>query len=119
MGQEIVPELEQTVLVDCGKGRDKMLFEGRDRAFGRIYSVIVGGDEVDVHVVAPDVGFNCLGALVVHDIECGCISTGVKVCEDVFESGNHCSISPEWYGTDKDGIEVINIGHKHILHVAE
>ena len=96
-----------------------MLFEGRDRAFGRIYSVIVGGDEVDVHVVAPDVGFNCLGAFVVHDIERGCISTGVEGREDVFESGNHRSIILGWHGADKDGIEVINIGHKHVLHVAE
>ncbi len=96
-----------------------MLFEGPDCAFGHIYSVIVGGDEVDVHVVAPDVGFNCLEALVVHDIECGCISMGVECCEDVFESGNHCAICPGWYGADKDGIEVVNISHKHVLHVAK
>ena len=74
---------------------------------------------MDVHVVATDVGFDCLGAFVVHDIEHGCISTGVEVCEDVFESGNHCLIVHGWHGADKDGIEVINIGHKHVLHVAE
>ncbi len=96
-----------------------MLFEGRDRAFGHIHSVMVGGDEVDVHVVAPDVGFNCLGAFVVHDIERGCISTGVEGCEDIFERGNHRSIILGWHGTDKDGIEVINIGPKYVLHVAE
>ncbi len=96
-----------------------MLFEGCYRAFSPIYLVIVGGDEVDAHVVAPDVGFNCLGALIVHDIECGHISTGVEGCEDVFERGNNCSISPGWYDADKDGIEVINIGNKHVLHVAE
>ncbi len=96
-----------------------MLFEGRDRAFGRVYSVIAGGDEVDVHVVSPDVGFECLGAFVVHDIEPECISTGVEDREDVFQSGNHCFIILGWHGADKDGIEVINVGHKHVLHVAE
>ncbi len=95
-----------------------MLFEGRN-PFGRIYLVIVGGDEVDVHVVSPDVGFDCLGAFVVHAIEHGCISTGVEVHEDVFESGNHRSIIPGWHGADKDGIEVINIGQENVLHVAE
>ena len=39
--------------------------------------------------------------------------------EDVFESGNQCSIILGWHGADKDDIEVINIGHKHVLHVAE
>ncbi len=95
-----------------------MLFEGRDCAFGRVYLVIVGGEEVDVHVVSP-VGFDCLGAFVVHDIEPGCISTGVEGCKDVFESGNHCFIILGWHGTDKDGIEVINVGHKYVLHVVE
>ena len=96
-----------------------MLFEGRNRALGYIYPVIVGEDKVDVHVVTPDVSFNCLGALVVYDIECGCISTGAEGCKDVFESNNHCSISPGWYGTDKDGIKVIHIGYKQVLYVAE
>ena len=78
-----------------------------------------GWGEVDAHVVALDVGFNCLGALLVHDIECGIISTGVEGSEDIFESGYHRAICSGWYGADKDGIEVVNIGHKHILHVAE
>ncbi len=111
--------MERTVLVNCGEGRNKMLFEGCDRAFGHVYSVIVGWDKMDVHVVASDVGFDCLGAFVVHDIECGRISTGVEGYKDVFESGNHCSIILGWHNADKDGIEVINIGHKHVLHVAE
>jgi len=35
---------------------------------------------VDVHVVVSDVGFNSLGAFIVHDDERGCIPTGVKGC---------------------------------------
>ena len=69
-----------------------MLFEGHDNVPGHVYSVIVGGDEADVHVVAPDVGFDCLGAFVDHDIECGRISTGVEGRKDVFVSSNHSSI---------------------------
>ena len=74
---------------------------------------------MDVHVVTPDVGFDRLGTFVVRDIERGCIPTGVEGPKDVFESDNHCSIILGWHGADKDGIEVINIGHNHILHVAE
>ena len=55
------------------------LFEGSNRAFGPVDRVIMGGNELDVHVVAPDVGFGCLGEFVVHDIECGCISRVLRV----------------------------------------
>ena len=96
-----------------------MLFESHDGAFGRVHSVIEGRDEVDIHFVASDVGFDCLGAFVVHDIECGCISTGVEGREDVCKSGNHRSIVLGRHGADKDSIEVINVGQKYVLHVAE
>ena len=111
--------MERTVLVYCGEGRDEVLFESRDGAFGCVYSVIVGRDEVDVHFVASDVGFDCLGAFVVHDIERRRISTGVEGREDVCKSGNHRSIVLGGHGTDKDSIEVVNVGHKNVLHVAE
>ena len=96
-----------------------MLFERRDGAFGCVYSVIVGRDEMDVHFVASDVGFNCLGAFVAYDIELRRISTGVEGREDVCKSGNHRSIVLGGHGADKDSIEVINVGHKYVLHVAE
>jgi hypothetical protein len=111
--------LERTVLVYCGKGRDEVLLESCDGAFGRVYSVIVGRYKVDVHFVAPDVGFDCLGALVVHDIERRRVSSGVEGREDVGKGGNHRSIVLGGHGADKDSIEVINIGHKYVLHVAK
>ena len=75
--------MERTVLVNRGEGRDEVLFESRDGAFGRVYSVIVRRYEVDVHFVASDVGFDCLGAFVVHDIERRRVPTGVEGREDV------------------------------------
>jgi len=111
--------LEQTVLVYCGEGRDEVLFESHDGAFGRVYSMIVGRDKVDVRFVASDVGFDCLGAFVVHDIEHRRISTYVEGREDVCKSGNHRSIVLGGHGADKDSIEVINVGHKYVLHVVE
>ncbi len=44
---------------------------------GLIDLVVMGQDEVDVHAVGSDVGFNSLGTLIVHDIEHWCISTRV------------------------------------------
>ncbi len=46
-----------------------MLLERCNHAFGGIDSVIVGWDEVDVHIVASDVQFDGLGTFIVHDDE--------------------------------------------------
>jgi hypothetical protein len=40
--------LEQAVLVDCGKGRNKMLLKSCNCKFGGVDPVIVGWDEVDM-----------------------------------------------------------------------
>ncbi len=48
-----------------------MLLEHCNRAFCGVDSVIVGWDEVGVHMVALDMRINSLGALIVHNIECG------------------------------------------------
>ncbi len=47
-----------------------MLLEHSNHAFGGIDSVIVGWDEVDVHLVDLDVCFVGLGTLIIHNIEC-------------------------------------------------
>ncbi len=43
-----------------------MLFESCNCMVGGVDPVIVGWDEVDVHVVVLDVCFNGLGAFIVH-----------------------------------------------------
>ncbi len=48
-----------------------MFLERSNHAFGGIDSVIVGWDEVDVHIVASDVHFDSLGTLIVHNLERG------------------------------------------------
>jgi hypothetical protein len=111
--------LQQAVLVDCDKGRNKMLFESCNRAFGGVDPVIVGWDEVDVHMVASDVCFDCLGAFIVHNVERGGIPAGIEVGKNVREHCNHGTIGFARHGVDKDGIQVVDICHKHILHVAE
>ncbi len=48
-----------------------MLLECNNCTFGSTDSVIVGWDEVDVHMVALDVRFDGLGAFIVHNVERG------------------------------------------------
>ncbi len=96
-----------------------MLFESCNCTFSGVDPVIVGWDKVDVHMLALDVCFNGLGAFVVHNAELGHIPTGMEVGKNVREICNHGTIGFGRHGTDKDGIQVINVCHKHILHVAE
>jgi hypothetical protein len=96
-----------------------MLFERCNRVLGGVDPVIVGWDEVDAHMVALDVCFDGLGAFIVHNVEHGRIPTGIEVGKNVCVHCNHGTIGFGRHGTDKDGLQVINVCHKHILHVAE
>ena len=58
--QEFIPQLQGAKAVNSCEGGDEMLLECRDRAFGRIDTMIVWGYELDVHFVGADVLFNCL-----------------------------------------------------------
>ncbi len=96
-----------------------MLFESCDPVFGGVDLVIVGWDKVDVHMVVLDVCFNGLGEFVVHCIEPGCIPAGIEIGKNICQCCNHGTIVFGRHGTDKDGIQVINVCHKQIWHVAE
>ncbi len=52
-------------------------------------------------------------------VECGYIVTCTKVGKNVCESSNHGSVVLGWHGVHKDDIQVIDVCHKHILHVVE
>ncbi len=94
-----------------------MLFECGNRTLGRIDSVVMGRDKVDVHAVGPDMGFDGLGTLIVYVIECWCISTCIQVGENVGECCNHGAIVSGWHCSYKDCIQIINICYKHVLHI--
>jgi hypothetical protein len=70
-------------------------------------------------MVVLDVCLDSLEAFIVHYVEHGCIHMGVEVGKNVGECCNHGTIIFGRHGVDKDGIQVINVCCKHILHDAE
>jgi hypothetical protein len=78
--------------------------------------MVVGGDKVNVHVIFLNVCRDSFGAFVVHHVECGVIVRGSESGEDVGKCVNHGAIVLGGHGANKDGIEVIDIRHKNILH---
>ncbi len=111
--------MQRAVPVGCGKGRNEILSECCNHAFGGVDLVIVGWDKEYVHMVASDVCFNGLGTFIVHNVEHGRIHMGVEVGKNVCERCNCGTIGFGRHGVDKDGIQVVDVCHKHILHVAE
>ncbi len=49
----------------------------------------------------------------------GAFPTGIEVGKTVRECCNHGTVGFGRHGVDKDDIQVVNVLHKHILHVAE
>jgi hypothetical protein len=101
-----------------------MFLESCNRAFSSVDLVIVGVGKVDVHVVGSDLGFNGIWLFVVHDVNRGCIPMAVEGREDLYEGSIHRPIIVGIrvfgrHGADKDSIEIINIHHKHRMHVME
>ncbi len=74
---------------------------------------------MDVHIVAWDVCFDSLGAFVVHYVERGCIPADNEVGKNGCEHCNHGTIVFGWHGVDNDGVQIVNVCYKHVLHIAE
>ena len=54
-----------------------MVFPGLDGTFGSVATMIVGGNALEVYCVFGEVCFNFFGALVIKDMEMGCLVIGL------------------------------------------
>ena len=117
--QKFIPELQGAVLVDGGKPRNEVLLECCDGALGGVDPMVVGGDKVNVHVILANVHRDSLGAFIVHYVQCGVIVTGGESGEDVGEGVDHGAIILGGHGAYEDGVEVVNVCHKNVLHRLE
>ncbi len=96
-----------------------MFLESGNGPFRSIDLVVVGGDKLNVHPVGTDVFFYGLGTFVVHDVEGRLIVSHPEYGEDLGEGSNHGGVSAGRHWSDNDGVEVIDICHKDVLHVLE
>jgi len=117
--QKFIPELQGAVPVDSGELRNEVLLECCDGALGSVDPMVVGGDKVNVHVILANVHRDGLGAFVIHYIQCGVIVVGGESGKDVGEGIDHGAIILGGHGAHKDGVEVVNICNKNVLHRSE
>jgi len=92
-----------------------VVFEGLDGSFSSIDVMVMGFYQLNIDVFTVDVGFDCLGTFIIHDIELGLMTTRFEMFNDVFECGYHCIICAIGHWPDNDCIEAVEVGHKNIL----
>jgi hypothetical protein len=117
--EKFIPELKGKELVNGGKGSNKMFFEGCNGLFGGIDIMTVWQDKLNVDLACFDVLFYRRRTFIVHHIQCRVISLGTESCNDFNECCDHGCVSSSGHGMDNDGIQIIHIQNKHILHVFE
>jgi hypothetical protein len=99
-----------------GQPCDEVFLECGNGAFGSIDAMVVERDKVNVCVVGFDGCFHCLSAFFVYNVEGGLVSAGCKGGKNIGKGGNHGSIFLGGHSINKDGIEVINVHNKDVLH---
>ncbi len=74
-----------------------MFVQHGDGMFSGIDVVVMRWDQLYVHLVGSDVLLNCLGALVVHHIQCWLVIASTEYCKHFGEGGNQQGAKPRAY----------------------
>ena len=96
-----------------------MFFEGANGTFGGIDAMVVRWDQLNLHLVLFDVFLNSLGAFVIHEVEHRLVLPRLQNVEDFCEGGNEGCVNAFWHWADDDGVKVIHVCDKNVLHVLE
>ncbi len=87
--------------------------------FSSIDAVVVRWDQLDVHLVGSDVLLNCLGALVVHHVQCWLVIARREYCKHFGEDGNEQGIGVGWHWSHDDFVKAVDVRDKDITNVLE
>jgi hypothetical protein len=94
-----------------------MLFEHGDGTFSRINTVVVQRDKLYTHFVGADIFIDGLGTLIVHHVQCGLVVARAEDGKYLREGGDERGVSAAWHGLHDDGVDIVDVRHKNILHI--
>ncbi len=114
--QKFIPQLRRAVPVDSGQTPNEVFLECGNGTFGSVDLVVVRRDKVNVYLVGFDVHFYHPWTFVVRNIEGGLVAAGCEGGKNFGEGGNHGSIVLGGHSRHTDGIEVVDVRHKYVLH---
>ena len=81
--------------------------------------MVVRWDQLYMHLVLFYVFLSGFGALVIHDVEHWVVLSCLQNMEDFHEGSDKGCVSAVWHWANHDGIKVINICNKYVLHIFE
>ena len=87
--------------------------------FSSIDMMVLRWDQLNFHLVLFGVFLNGLGAFIIHDVEHRLVLPCLQNVEDFHEGGDEGCASTVWHWVDDDGIKVINVCNKNVLHILE
>ena len=96
-----------------------MFFEGDDGTFGCIDAMVVWWDQLFLHLVLFDVFLSGLGTFVIHDVEHRRVLLCLQNVEDFREGGDEGCVGAVWHWAGDDGVKVITVCNKTVLHILE
>ncbi len=67
--------------------------------------------------VGTDIFFDSLGTLVVHHVQCGLVVAHAEDGKYLGEGGDKQGVGAAWHGSHDDGVDVVDVLHKNILHI--
>jgi hypothetical protein len=76
--EEFVPKVEGESGIGCAETGDEVIFESANSALGGVATVIAGGDELVVYLLAVHVGLKHGGGFVVESLEFGLEPAGFE-----------------------------------------
>jgi hypothetical protein len=94
-------------------------FKRGDGLFSGVDTVVMQWDQLDVHLIGLEVLLNHLGALVVHHVQCWLVIVSTDYRKHFGEGIDEQGISVGWHWLHDDGIKVVDVRDKDILHVLE
>ena len=98
--------MEGEILVRSAEYADEMCFEGLDRLFGNVATMIVRWDELVSHVVCSDCLLELGGALVVEDVSFGGDAGSFESVNELLISSCHFARRAVFHGLLQDSVAV-------------
>ena len=79
--------------------------------------MVVRRDKLDCNFLLSDVGLNCFGTFVVHNVEGRVVASHFQLVQYCFKCCNHGIVITTGHWDRDDGIYVVDVGDENVYHI--
>ena len=99
-------------MICCCKGRDKCIFKCLYGPFGRVHTMIVLFDELQVAIICQKESFDVFCGLIIHDVELRLESFAGEFVEVFLVCVKDCFVVQTFVGGGKDEVGFVMVQNK-------